>query len=256
MKKIVTLLLVFVLFVPMALAEEMDQAKLKSLILDVIKENPKVIKDALETYEKELAEKQKEEEFNKLLADKVVVDIGNSPIRGEKKADYTIIAFSDFQCPFCRRGDDTIKELQKKYEKKLRYSFKHFPLSFHPEAAFASKAAWAAGEQGKFFEYHDKLFENQAKLGEELYVQLAKDLGIDIEKFNKDRASENAEKQIQADMKQAQDLGINGTPGFIVNGVKVYGAYPLDYFEKIFSRLDMEKTAKKQDKVEEPEPKG
>ena len=241
MKKLFLLVLsALLLFTPIAKAEDAD---FESKVLDIIKKNPQIIKEAIEKYEKELAEKQKEEEFNKLLQDKAEVEIGDSYVKGDKKADYTIIAFSDFQCPFCKRGDDTIKELMKKHDKKIKYVFKHFPLSFHPEATPASKAAYAAGKQGKFYEYHDKLFENQSKLGEELYVQIAKDLKLDIDKFNKDRASEEADKKVKADMEQGQKVGIQGTPGFILNGVRIFGAYPVEHFEKIISRL--ETTAKK-----------
>lgn len=240
MNRIISLILVLVLFLPQAKAEDIS---FDNLVLDIIKRNPQVVKEALEKYEKELAEKQKEDEFNKLLEDRAEVKIGESPVKGDKKAEYTIIGFSDFQCPFCKRGDDTIKEVLKKYDKKVKYVFKHLPLGFHPQAAPASKAAYAAGKQGKFFEYHDKLFENQAKLGEELYVQIAKDLNLDIDRFNKDRVSEGAEKQIQEDTKQAQEIGVQGTPGFILNGVKILGAYPLEHFEKVISRL--ETTAKK-----------
>lgn len=246
MKRIISLILVFVMLAPCAFAEEtFEEAKVtfESLILDVIKKNPQIIKEALEKYEKELAEKKQEDEFNKLLEERVEVEVGQSPTKGDKKAEYTVIGFSDFQCPFCKRGDDTIKQLMEKYDKKVRYVFKHLPLSFHPQAAPAAKAAWAAQKQGKFFEYHDKLFENQSKLGEELYVQIAKDLGLDMDKFNKDRNSNDAEKQIQEDMKIAESVGIQGTPGFVLNGVKIYGAYPLDHFEKIISRLGP--TAKK-----------
>ena len=240
MKRIVSLLLAFILFVPVAFAEE---PSFESLILDVIKKNPQVIKEALEKYEKEAQAKQQEDEFTKLLTDRVEVEIGDSPVLGDKKAEYTVIGFSDFQCPFCKRGDDTIKELMKKYDKKVKYVFKQFPLGFHPQAAPAAKAAWAAGKQGKFYEYHDKLFENQGKLGDELYVQLAKDLGLNVEKFNKDRTSDDAQKQIDADIKLGQSVGIQGTPGFILNGVKILGAYPVDHFEKVISHL--ETTAKK-----------
>ncbi|MBI2996692.1 MAG: thioredoxin domain-containing protein [Candidatus Melainabacteria bacterium] len=243
MKKILSIIMALALFAPYAFAEENS---FESLVLDIIKKNPQIIKEALEKYEKEAAEKQKEEEFKKLLADRAEVEIGESPVKGEKKADYTVIAFSDFQCPFCKRGDDTIKELQKKYDKKLKYVFKHFPLGFHPEAMPAAKAAWAAGKQGKFFEYHDKLFENQGKLGEELYVQIAKDIGLNIDKFNKDRVSEDADKGIKGDIKQAESVGIQGTPGFLLNGIKIFGAYPLDHFEKVISQLELEKaTAQK-----------
>jgi len=240
MKKIIALALALILFAPVALAEE---SSFENLILDIIKKNPQIIKEALEKYEKEAAANKQEDEFNKLFEDRVQIDIGESPVRGDKKAEYTIVGFSDFQCPFCKRGDDTIKELMKKHDKKIKYVFKNFPLGFHPEAPKAAKAVWAAGKQGKFYEYHDKLFENQGKLGEDLYVQIAKDLGLNLDKFNKDRASEAAEKSVQADMKQGQEVGIQGTPGFILNGVRIFGAYPVDHFEKIISRL--ETTAKK-----------
>lgn len=254
MKRIISLVLVLSLFVPYAFAEEAanetteqvvekNSLTFESLILDVIKKNPQIIKEVLEKYEKDLAEKKQEDEFNKLLEERVEVEVGQSPTKGDKKAEYTVFGFSDFQCPFCKRGDDTIKQLMEKYDKKVKYVFKHLPLSFHPQAAPASKASWAAGKQSKFFEYHDKLFENQSKLGEELYVQIAKDLGLDMDKFNKDRNGDEAEKQIQADMKAAETVGIQGTPGFVLNGVKIYGAYPLDHFEKIISRLGP--TAKK-----------
>ena len=242
MRKLLSLLLALMLLIPVALAEE-GKKKFESLVLDIIKKNPQIIKEALEKYQKEAAETEKEEEFKKLLADRVDVEIGNSHIRGDKKAEYTVIAFSDFQCPFCKRGDDTIKELMKRYDKKVRYVFKNLPLSFHPEGMPSAKAVWAAGKQGKFYEFHDKLFENQAKLGDETYVQIAKDLKLNLDKFNKDRASEDAEKEINAEMKQAQDLGISGTPGFVLNGVKILGAYPIDHFEKVIKEL--ETTAKK-----------
>src|SRR3989338_3068489 len=240
MKKLLALVLTVILFIPCALAEE---PSLESLVLDVIKKNPQAIKEALEKYEKDLAEKKQEEEFEKLLADKVEVDIGKSPVKGPKNAEYLVIGFSDFQCPFCKSGDNTIKEFMKNHDKKIKYVFKNFPLSFHPEAAPASKAAWAAGKQDKFYEYHDKLFENQGKLGDELYVQIAKDLDLNLDKFNKDRASDNAQKQIDEDMKEGQKIGISGTPGFVLNGVKILGAYPVDHFEKVLSIL--EATAKK-----------
>lgn len=252
MRKLLSLLLVFVLFVPAAIAEDavegeaaIEKATFESLILDVIKKNPQIVKQALEEYEKGLSAKKEEEEFNKLLTERVEVEIGDSPVKGNKKADYTIIAFSDFQCPFCKRGDDTVKQVIEKYGDKVNYVFKHFPLSFHPEAAPASKATWAAGKQGKFYEYHDKLFEHQGELGEELYVKIAKELSLNIDKFDKDRNSEEAQKQIDQDMADGKEVGIQGTPGFILNGVKILGAYPFDHFEKVIDGLEKLKTAKK-----------
>ncbi len=234
MKKIISVLLVLVFFAQASLAQD---TSFENLVLDIIKKNPQVLKEALEKYEKQAAEKSKEDEFSRLLSDRAEVNIGDSPIKGNKKAEITIVAFSDFQCPFCKRGDDTVKELQKIHGDKVRYIFKHFPLGFHPNAEPASKACWAAGKQGKFYEFHDKLFENQQKLGEELYLQIAKDLKLNIDKFNKDRNSEEATKAVKSDMEDGQKIGIQGTPGFTVNGVKIFGAYPVDYFEKVISNL-------------------
>lgn len=243
MKKIFALILAASLFIPAAFAED---ASFENLVLDIIKKNPQVIKDALQKYEQEAAAKAKKNEFANLLNDRVKVKVGKTPIKGKKNAKYQVIAFSDFQCPFCKRGDDTIKALEKKYGKDISYVFKHFPLSFHQKARPASKATWAAGKQGKFYEFHDELFENQSKLGEELYVQIAKDLGLNIDKFNKDRNSDEAEKAINEDMEAGKAIGIRGTPGFVLNGVKILGAYPVEHFEKVISALEKEgKTAKK-----------
>lgn len=225
----------------MPLAAFAQGATFEDLVLDVIKKNPQVVKEALQKYEQEFAEKQKEDEFKNLLQDRAEIEIDKSPIRGNKKAKYTVIAFSDFQCPFCKRGDDTVKELMKKYGDDIKYIFKHFPLSFHPEAAPASKACFAAGQQGKFYEYHDKLFENQGQLGEDLYVKIAGELNLNIDKFNKDRNSAEAQASIDEDIAQGQKAGIRGTPGFLLNGVKIFGAYPVEHFEKVISALGEDK---------------
>lgn len=180
-----------------------------------------------------------EEQLKQQLADKVNVDIGDTPVKGSKNARIKLIVFSDFQCPFSKRGADIVNELTKKYGSNLMYVYKNLPLPFHTEAMPSAKAALAAGKQGKFYEYHDKLFENQEKLGEDLYVRVAKELGLDMNKFNADRNSKEIEDKIQADLTQANSLGFNGTPGFALNGVKVLGAYPLDHFEKIINALGL-----------------
>lgn len=178
-----------------------------------------------------------EEQLKQQLADKINVDLGNTPIQGNKDAKIMIIVFSDFQCPFSKRGADTVHALMQKYGNNLMYVYKNLPLPFHPEAMPAAKAALAAGRQGKFYEYHDKLFEKQGELGEALYLQIAKDLGLNIAKFNADRNNPEIEAQVKADAAQANSLGFNGTPGFAVNGVKVLGAYPVEHFEKVINAL-------------------
>lgn len=176
--------------------------------------------------------KRMEEQFD----NPVDIKIGSSPVKGKDSAKITVIEFSDFQCPFCKRGKDTMDDLAKAYPDDVKIVFKNLPLPFHPQAKPAAVAALAAGEQGKFWEYHDLLFDNQDALGEELYEKLANQLELDVEKFKKDMASEKFQKQVADDMAIATELGVRGTPGFFVNGVQVRGARPLPYFKDLVER--------------------
>jgi len=186
------------------------------------------------------AMKQQEDQANAEIEEQfknpVKIDPGASPVKGNAAAKITIIEFSDFQCPYCRRGYETMEEVLKQYPNDVKVVFKHFPLPFHKEAEPAAKASWAAQQQGKFWEYHDELFKNQEKLGSDFYMTLAKQLKLDVDKFKKDMESEAATKQVKADNDIGQSNGIQGTPGFFVNGVAVKGAYPASHFKTIIDR--------------------
>lgn len=166
----------------------------------------------------------------------VKIDVGNSPVRGPADAKVTIIEFSDFQCPFCKRGYDTMEQVAKAYPKDVKIAFKQFPLPFHKEADPAARASWAAGKQGKFWEMHAALFKNQDKLGAQFYLDQAKALGLNTEKFKTDMESAEAKAAIKADTELGQKNGIQGTPGYFVNGVAVKGAYPFEHFKGIIDR--------------------
>ncbi|RME60761.1 MAG: hypothetical protein D6780_02775 [Candidatus Dadabacteria bacterium] len=181
-------------------------------------------------------QKQQQKQLEEQFKHPVEVAIGNSPVRGPKNAPITIVEFSDFQCPFCKRAFGTMEQILKNYKGKVKLVYKHFPLSFHQHADSAARAAVAAQWQGKFWEFHDALFKNQSKLGEDFYIQTAKKLGLDVEKFKRDMNSEKAKQVVKADLEQGRKLGISGTPGFFVNGVAVKGAYPYDYFKMIIDR--------------------
>ena len=181
-------------------------------------------------------EDQQKADLENQFKNPVKIDITGSPVKGPASAKVTIVEFSDFQCPYCKRGFDTMEQLIKAYPNDVKVVFKHFPLPFHNEAEPASKAAWAAQQQGKFWEYHETLFKNQDKLGADFYIKTATDLKLDVEKFKKDMASEAAAKQIKADTEIGQNNGIQGTPGFFVNGVAVKGAYPAEHFKGIIDR--------------------
>ena len=155
-------------------------------------------------------------------------------IKGDSdKAIVTIVEFSDFQCPFCSRGANTIDEVVKAYGDKVRVVFKHTPLPFHDKARPAHAAAIAAGRQGKFWEFHDKAFANMQALTEENFAAWAKELGLNMAKFDADRKNPETDKQIQADIDLGASVSIRGTPGFMINGRKVVGAQPLPVFKAV-----------------------
>jgi len=166
----------------------------------------------------------------------VKIDAGKSPAKGPENAKVTILEFSDFQCPYCKRGRDTMDEVLKAYPKDVKVVFKHYPLPFHKEAEPSAKASWAAQQQGKFWEFHDIMFNNQDKLGTDFYLATAKELKLDEAKFKADMNSEAAAKAVKEDMEAGSKNGIQGTPGFFVNGVAVKGAYPPAHFKQIVDR--------------------
>ncbi len=173
-----------------------------------------------------------------------------TPVKGAKDdALITIMEFSEFQCPFCSRVEPTVTKIMEEYKGKVRVFFRHNPLPFHKDAMPASKAAIAAGMQGKFWEMHKILFANQKKLKEENLLDYAKQIGLNVDKFKKDMALPEVEAQIKADQAEAAKFGARGTPGFFVNGRKIVGAQPFANFKKLIDELlpVAEKAGKKGD---------
>lgn len=169
------------------------------------------------------------------IAPKVNLDIGDDPVKGDPDAPVTIIEFSDFECPFCGRFySDTLGQLEKEYidTGKVKFVYKDFPLSFHPQAEPAAVAASCAGEQGKFWEYHDKIFDNQASLSSGSYTTWASELGLDASKFKECVDSGKYEAEIQEDIKEGSAAGVKGTPAFFINGQLVSGAQPFSVFQQ------------------------
>lgn len=175
-------------------------------------------------------------------AAKVDIQVGGAPSKGPKNAPVTVIAFSDFQCPFCSRAVPLLKQVEENYKGKVRIAFKHLPLSFHDKAQLAAEASMAANEQGKFWEYHDKLFENQTALDRPSLEKYATDLGLNATKFKAALDSGKYKKFVEDDAKLAGTVGASGTPTFFVNGKSIVGAQPFDEFRK---SIDAELAGKK-----------
>lgn len=153
-----------------------------------------------------------------------------NPTKGPKNAPVTIVEFLDYECPFCSRVQPTLEQLRGQYGARIRWVAKYLPLSFHPKARPAAYAAQAAHIQGKFWEYNDKLWERQEFLGDQTYEAIAKELGLNMDKFNKDRASAAVKAAVDGDLADAQSVGAGGTPYFLINGKALSGAQPAEAF--------------------------
>lgn len=219
------------------------------ILFEVIEKNPAKFMEAVEkasmTARKEMQAKAEddqkkamEEEFKNPKKPDVAED---RAIRGNPKAPILIVEYSDFQCPYCKRGYTTVEEVRKKYGDKVAFVFKNLPLDFHPLAMPAAKRFEALALQGadKAYKFHDYVFTNQEKLGsggEKFLDEAAKHVGADLAKMKKDMDGEKVKARLEADKKEAEKFGISGTPGFIVAGVALRGAYPLQNFEQIIER--------------------
>ncbi len=158
------------------------------------------------------------------------------PSLGPSDAPVTIVEFSDFQCPFCRRAEDSLKQLRSRYQGKLRLVYRDFPLEqAHPQALAAAEAARCAAEQGKFWDYHDALFANQAALAVDKLKATAARLKLDSPSFNKCLDSAKYLGAVKKDAREGRRLGIRATPAFFINGRFVGGAAPLENFESIIN---------------------
>jgi protein-disulfide isomerase len=161
------------------------------------------------------------------------VKTAGAQTKGPGNAPVTIVEFSDFQCPFCAKVLPTLKQIENTYRDRVRIVWKHLPLDIHKDAVGAAVAAEAAGKQGKFWEYHDKLFANRDRLAPDDLKQYANDLQLDMKRFEADRLDLSEKKKIDADLAEAQTLGINGTPAIFINGRHLAGAQPFEMFAKI-----------------------
>jgi protein-disulfide isomerase len=159
--------------------------------------------------------------------------VGSAATKGPDDAWVTIIEVSEFQCPFCNRVQPTLKQVQDTYGKDVRIAFKHNPLGFHPNAKPAAKAAECAKEQGKFWELHDLMFENQRDLAAPKLEEFAGKTGVNVEQWKTCFASTKHEDLINEDQKLSNQFGARGTPGFFINGRFLSGAQPFESFKVV-----------------------
>ncbi|MDH5307677.1 MAG: thioredoxin domain-containing protein [Myxococcales bacterium] len=167
---------------------------------------------------------------------------GEGPSLGPADAPVTIIEFSDFQCPYCRRARPLVAALAARYPNEVRFVYRHLPLeSIHPRARPAAEAAACAQDQGLFWEYHDVLFENPEALGDVDLRRYAQELGADTAQFNDCLSTRQHAAEIDADVAAAASIGVSGTPAFVVNGILVFGLQTEEELDRLI-RAELART--------------
>jgi len=185
-------------------------------ILERVEKIEKAQKELLTSWQQRF-QKRPTIDYNKVYD----IEIGKSPVRGAKDAKVTLVEFSDFQCPYSQRVQPLIEKLLKAYPEDLRHVYKNFPLGFHKEALPAAKACLAADMQGKFWEMEELVFKNPKELKDEDLKGYAKEIGLDVERFEKDYKSDEVDKRVQEDKAEAKKAQVTGTPTLFLNGKRV-----------------------------------
>lgn len=215
-------------------ADDTSRTEFEQQVLDVIQKNPEAILESLSQYQ------QAREKINAAARLELAGTIKNhpkdflqgSPVLGSQNAKDYVFVFADFECPYCSQVRDTLEQFVTKNQS-VALVYKNYPLTqIHPDAMDAARAAWAAQQQGKFWQFHDILYANQNRLGEDLYLEAAKDLQLNLGKFNVDRNSEAAASSIARDMDLADQLGLSGTPFFLLNGQTFSGLIDASFLQK------------------------
>ena len=176
------------------------------------------------------ADLKKMEAANQPLAPEVAASIakGQGPSFGPADAKVTVVEFSDFQCPYCSRAATAVDEIKKKYGDRVHFVFRQFPLPMHENARGAAEAALAANAQGKFWEFHDKMFQNQSKLTRESLEGFAKEAGLNVVEFKKALDGKTYAADVDADVKLGESVAVNGTPTMFINGARVQNPTSFD----------------------------
>lgn len=182
----------------------------------------------MDKYDEVVADLKRREEANKPLdAEKQAAILADAKATfGPEDSTVKIVEFSDFQCPFCSRAATAVDEIKKKYGDKVQFVFRQFPLSFHKQAHLAAQASMEAAKQGKFWEFHDKLFENQRELERPQLEKYAKEVGLNMAQFKAALDKETHKEAVDADFELGKTVNVNGTPTMFLNGERI--ANPTD----------------------------
>ena len=158
-----------------------------------------------------------------------------NPARGAEDPVVTLVEYTDFQCPYCTRAQETLDQVMERYGSVVQHVFKHLPLAMHQQAAFAAEASLCASDQGKFWELHDWLFANASRISEDTVLAQVEELGMDRAAFETCLKEDVHTAHVEQDTQEANAAGIRGTPGFVVNGRVITGAQPYEAFASVIN---------------------
>lgn len=221
-----------------AAPEEIADADLEARVLDIIRNHPEAILDSVRQYRERQNQEQAQirDRFGRHLRAEPAAVVGDAPATGPLEGRVVAIEFSDFQCPFCAQLHATLNTFLARHPDEVTLVYKHLPLAaIHPQARPASQAAWAAHQQGQFWSYHDALFARANQLGDATFRAIATDLGLNLEQFERDRASAAAAAAIERDVALAASLGLNGTPDLFLGATFFEGAVTIERLEAALS---------------------
>ena len=181
----------------------------------------------------------------------LTVPVGeNDHIQGAGNADVTLVEYGDYECPHCGRAHRIVKKVQEKMGDRLRFAFRHFPLTqAHPHALHAAEAAEIAATQDKFWEMHDLLYENQNALDDASLIAYAEEIGLDVEKFTEHLRSDTFEEKVRADFMGGVESGVNGTPTFFIDGVRFNQSWDYETLLEALEQRQHSKSSKFEDRT-------
>ena len=198
---------------------------------------PARCKSMLEHLPEIVADLKKMEQANQPLSPEIAANLakGKAPSFGPENSKVTVVEFSDFQCPYCSKAADVVDQVKEKYGDRVHFVFRQFPLPMHQNAHGAAEAALAANAQGKFWQFHDKMFKNQGQLSREGLEGFAKEAGLNVAEFKKALDGKTYAADVDSDVKMGESVAVQGTPTMFINGARVQNPTS---FETVSAQID------------------
>ncbi len=220
-KPILALAMAALLPIP-ALSQELDEARVKELVLEAIRENPEIIMEAVALLEQRQADAQAKNEADVLRNQRDLIERDpNAPVLGNPDGDVTVVEFFDYNCPYCRRAKVEIRALIEE-DPNVQLVYREWPI-LGEGSVFAAKAALAARAQGKYEDFHWAMMATDGRANEASVMRVAEDVGLDLDQLRQDMEGQEVAEHIETSMRLTQALGFNGTPSFVIGNALVPG---------------------------------